>query len=66
MKLKQLKVLIDTAVEAAGDLDPNVEVWHNGKQYYIEDVSQFSIIPDVTLSIQPDTKVSESQSFDEI
>jgi len=51
MKLKELKRAIDIAVEYAGDLDPEVEVWFKKSMYRIQSISQFGVVPDVTITI---------------
>lgn len=52
MKLKELKAVIDKAVERAGDCDPDVEVWVGDKRAYrIGRIGQFGVIPDVTIHV---------------
>ena len=52
MKLKELKKVIDKAVEYAGELDPCVEIWVGQKRAYtIGSVSQFGLVPDVLISV---------------
>jgi hypothetical protein len=51
MKLKELKQAIDRAVEYAGELNPNVEVWYKKKMYRIQSIGQFHLVPDVTITI---------------
>ncbi len=54
MKLKELKRLVDTAVEYAGETDPGVEVWMDDRMYHIEEVSQFSVLPTLVITISRD------------
>lgn len=51
MKLKELKLAIDKAVEYAGDCDVDVEVWYKNKGYRIGQIGQFGVIPDVVITI---------------
>jgi hypothetical protein len=53
MKLKMLKKLVDIAVKQAGDSDPEVEVFHKDDNvcYSIISLGQFSIVPDVTITL---------------
>lgn len=52
LKLKQLKDIIDKAVEYAGDFDPDVEIWIGDKKgYYIGSIGQFGFIPDLTIHV---------------
>lgn len=52
LKLKQLKEIIDKAVEYAGECDPDVEIWVGDKRgYYIGSIGQFGVIPDVTIHV---------------
>ncbi len=52
LKLKQLKEIIDKAVEYAGDCDPDVEVWVGDKKAYrIGSIGQFGVIPDLTIHV---------------
>ena len=51
MQLKELKQIVDTAVEYAGETDPGVEVWMNDRMYHIEEVSQFSVLPTLVITI---------------
>lgn len=52
MKLKLLKEVIDKAVDYAGDCDPDVEIWVGDKKAYrIESISQFGVVPDVTITV---------------
>lgn len=51
MTLKELKSVIDQAVERAGECDAKVEVWYKNKGYRIARVGQFGLIPDVTITI---------------
>lgn len=51
MKLKKLKEIIDQCVENAGDTDPEVEACLGEDCYEIDSIGQFSIMPDVTITI---------------
>jgi len=52
MKLKELKSVIDQAVEYAGDCNPDVEIWIGDKKAYrIGRIGQFGVIPDLTISV---------------
>ena len=51
MKLKKLKEIIDQCVDRVGECDPDVEVWFKKSMYDIREISQFGIIPDVTIVI---------------
>jgi hypothetical protein len=53
MTLRELQKAIDTAIERAGDCDPDIEVWYKKKMHRIEHVGQFSIVPTVTITIGP-------------
>ena len=52
MKLSKFKKQIDMAVKYAGDHDPDVEFWVGEKQYDIKNIGQFSIVPDVVISLE--------------
>lgn len=52
MKLRKLKEVIDEAIERAGDCNPEATVWLHGKEYEINHIGQFSVIPDLTISIK--------------
>lgn len=52
MKLKELKDMIDKAVEYAGDCNPDVEIWVGEKKAYkIGRVGQFGVVPYVTIHV---------------
>jgi len=52
MKLKELKSIIDAAVEYAGNCDPNVEIWIGDKRAYeIGRIGQYGVEPDVTIHV---------------
>lgn len=52
MQLKELKEIIDKAVENAGHTDPKVEVWFGDVCYDIDKISQFQIVPDVIIKLK--------------
>lgn len=55
MKLTPLRNCLEMAAKAAeGCNDPNVEVWLGDRCYKIESVGQFSVVPDVTITILPE------------
>lgn len=52
MTLKDLKKVVDQAVENAGDTDPKVEIWIGSKKAYdVGTVSQCKLIPDVVITV---------------
>jgi len=51
MKLKELKVIIDEAIEHSGECNPNVEIRVGKSVYAIGTVGQFGIEPDVIISV---------------
>ena len=52
MKLRKLKEVIDEAMEKAGDCNPKATVWLHGKEYEINRIGQFSVVPDLTINIK--------------
>lgn len=54
MKLLELKELVDQAVENAGKTAPyaDVEVWFKKKMYRITRVSQFGVVPNVSIELR--------------
>ena len=54
MKLKDLKARIDQAYKNAGTAadQVDVEVWHNDEMFTIENVGQFHVVPDVSISVK--------------
>jgi hypothetical protein len=52
MKLKKFKKIIDKAVKDAGDTNPDILFYVKEKEYKIKRIGQFSIIPDVTVSLK--------------
>lgn len=62
MKLKQLKTVIDQAVDYAGDCDPDVEIWIGEKKAYkIGHISQFGVLPNVIISVGEKLYDSEAE-----
>jgi len=55
MKLKEFKIIIDSAVEYAGDTNPDIQcilsTKTKEKEYDIDEVTQFGVIPNVTIHI---------------
>lgn len=51
LTLRELKAILDRAVERAGDTDPAVEVWVEHQMRRIVHVSQFDVVPDVLLRL---------------
>jgi hypothetical protein len=51
MKLKELKRIIDESVKKAEDCNPDVEIWFNKSMYRIGRISQFSVVPVLTIEI---------------
>lgn len=51
MKLKQFKKIIDECVVRAEHTDPDVTVWFKKAEYEIRGMGQYSVIPDVTITI---------------
>lgn len=55
MKLKELKKIIDRAIEYAEDTDPNITILleTNTKEieFEIDNINQFRVIPDVCIHI---------------
>lgn len=58
MNLKDLKSCIDQAYKNAGKCSGTalVEVWLGKKSYRIKSVSQFGVVPDVTLMLDVGVK----------
>ena len=52
MKLKELKEIIDRCLLYAKDTNPDIEIYLNKKEYEIINISQFEIIPTVTINIK--------------
>ena len=52
LKLQELKEIIDRCVLYAEDTDPDVEIYLNKKEYEIINISQFEIIPTVSINIR--------------
>jgi hypothetical protein len=52
MKLKELQKMINSAVDAAGEQDVEVEFYVDDDEYEIKRMGQFSIIRDVTINLQ--------------
>lgn len=52
MKLRKLKEVIDKCLADAGDCNPEVTVWFHKKEYEIDRIGQFGIVPDVTINIK--------------
>lgn len=52
MTLKELKTIIDQAVDYAGDCDPDVEIWIGDKKAYnIGRIGQYGVVPNVIISV---------------
>ena len=51
MKLKELKKVIDKAVEYADGCDADVEVWLGKKGYRIRTIHQYGVVPDVIIEL---------------
>ena len=51
MKLTKLKEVIDKTVEHAENTDPDVIFYVGGGEYELDNIGQFSVIPDVTIHI---------------
>lgn len=56
MNLKDFKSCIDQAFKKAGKVaaTADVEVWIKDKKYKIKDITQFSIKPDLMITIEKD------------
>jgi len=52
IKLSELKEVIDRTVAYAGTTNPRVEFWVGDHEYELEGISQFSILPDVTVTLK--------------
>jgi len=52
LKLKELKEIIDKCSLYAKDTDPDVEIYLGKKEYEIINISQFEIIPTVSINIR--------------
>ena len=52
MKLKEFKKLIDKTIKYAGKTNPNIYFYFMGKDLDIENIEQFSILPDVHICFQ--------------
>lgn len=53
MKLVQLKEIVDSLVEKAGDCNANVEIWQDEKKFMIQSIGNFGIEPDMIIHILP-------------
>jgi len=52
LKLKELKEIIDRCLLYSKDTNPDVEIYLNKKEYEIINISQFEIIPTVSINIK--------------
>ena len=49
IKLKEFKKIIDKAVKRAGETDSHIEFYYNDNEIALDNIGQFSILPDVVI-----------------
>jgi len=62
IKLSKLIEILQTAKERAEDLDPDVEFWFKNKFIALDSISQFGIVPDITINLTTVKKYEEKKN----